>query len=515
VAYLIRLELSSDDISVEPGNTVQLSITATNLQETLDNVALEIEGLDVEWYAIPVPSLALPPGASETAKILFRVARASSSTAGAYPFVVRAKGMESGATAVQQATLTVKGFSALQLEIAPKRSHITYLRPHDVRAVTISNQGNQPETLDVFASDNEDACTYEFTAERITLQPGHSETLELTISPKVRRFVGSPRLLAFTVTVRSPRNSWVNDSATGQLEVRPMLTAVTASVVPLLVLAIAAFAVFRPRPVAIQSFTASPMEVTAGAPVTLSWDIAHNGPNSMILPGNLPVKDGVGNMTVVPTETTTYTLVARGGGAEEKRTVTVVVIPKPPPARAVIDSFTASQKRIHMGDTVTLSWKVRNAKLVRLNPVDTQLVDARVYTSRQVTPEQTTTYELAAQGEGGDVVTKAVTVTVVDSLTCIAEILFFRAKPERIQVGEKAVLTWSVEGATSVDIDNGIGGQLASVGKFEVTPVETTTYTLTATDNRGLRKTASVTVTVTAPPTLENIEPATTVPPPR
>jgi len=72
----------------------------------------------------------------------------------------------------------------------------------------------------------------------------------------------------------------------------------------------------------------------------------------------------------------------------------------------------------------------------------------------------------------------------------------FSANPLTITVGESSNLSWSVTDATTVTIDNGIGS-VALSGTTTVTPVTTTTYTLTATNSTG-SVTASVTVTVGA-----------------
>jgi hypothetical protein len=76
----------------------------------------------------------------------------------------------------------------------------------------------------------------------------------------------------------------------------------------------------------------------------------------------------------------------------------------------------------------------------------------------------------------------------------------FTSSPTSITSGQSATLSWSVSGATSISINQGVG---AVVGTSKVvSPTVTTTYTLTAT-NAGGSATAQVTVSVNsvAPPT--------------
>ncbi len=64
----------------------------------------------------------------------------------------------------------------------------------------------------------------------------------------------------------------------------------------------------------------------------------------------------------------------------------------------------------------------------------------------------------------------------------------FTGNPTTIAIGDKAVLSWSVSGATSVSIDNGVGS-VTSSGSIEVQPKKDTMYTLTAGDGVNSAKT--------------------------
>jgi peptidoglycan-associated lipoprotein len=71
------------------------------------------------------------------------------------------------------------------------------------------------------------------------------------------------------------------------------------------------------------------------------------------------------------------------------------------------------------------------------------------------------------------------------------------ASPETVQKGQSTTLTWQTSNATDVSID-GIGAVQAS-GSQQVTPTDSTTYTLTA-KGPGGSQTATTRVTVTTPP---------------
>ena len=84
--------------------------------------------------------------------------------------------------------------------------------------------------------------------------------------------------------------------------------------------------------------------------------------------------------------------------------------------------------------------------------------------------------------------------------TVIQPQVTFSANPETILSGESVSLTWETTDAESVSIDNGIGVMDTS-GSTDVSPAETTTYTLMATGPGG-STTATLTVTVNYPPTV-------------
>jgi peptidoglycan-associated lipoprotein len=82
--------------------------------------------------------------------------------------------------------------------------------------------------------------------------------------------------------------------------------------------------------------------------------------------------------------------------------------PPPPPPAAPTASLTANPSSVEKGQATTLTWETQNANEVSIDGLGT--VDANG--SRQVTPEDSTTYHLAAKGPGGtQEATARVTVT--------------------------------------------------------------------------------------------------------
>ncbi len=242
-----------------------------------------------------------------------------------------------------------------------------------------------------------------------------------------------------------------------------------------------------PPPV-ISSFTATPATVTLGGAATLAWDVA--GATSVSINNGVGVVTGSSSVSVSPTKTTTYTLTAKNAsGSVTASTKVTVVVPLP-----VIASFAAAPESIPLGGSATLSWNVSGATSVSIN----NGVGVVTASSVSVSPTKTTTYTLTAKNAGGSV-TATAKVTVVVPPPVISS---FSAAPSSITAGQSSTLSWSVSGATSVSINNGVGTVTGS--SVAVSPAQTTTYTLTA-KNAGGSVTATTRVTVAvAPPVISS-----------
>jgi hypothetical protein len=160
--------------------------------------------------------------------------------------------------------------------------------------------------------------------------------------------------------------------------------------------------------------------------------------------------------------------------------------------RVVIQRFAANPATIMPGQTSILSWQVLNADEVEISGIGK--VNNQGGTT-PVTPDQTTTYRLTARNKTSEV-TDTVTVTVEQPVTPQVRIISFRAAPTDIRYGESSNLIWETENADTVTID-GIGS-VRPTGATSVSPKETTTYRITAT-NKGGSVSSTATITVIRP----------------
>jgi hypothetical protein len=171
-----------------------------------------------------------------------------------------------------------------------------------------------------------------------------------------------------------------------------------------------------------------------------------------------------------------------------------------PPA---IASFTATPSAVAAGQASTLSWSVKGAAAIT---IDNGIGDVSALTSKTFVPAVSTVYTLTATNAGGSVAAKT-TVTVNAAPVAPPVIASFTATPQAIAPGGSATLAWKISGARTISIDNGVG-DVSNVQSRKVSPTQTTTYYLTAT-NTGGTVTARATVTVAAPPPVRDAQPPT------
>ena len=235
--------------------------------------------------------------------------------------------------------------------------------------------------------------------------------------------------------------------------------------------------------VKIVRYAAEPTQILAGQTSTIVWEVLNA--KQVTISGIGTVDPTAGTSTVAPTETTTYTLTAKNQTSEVSQAITVVV-QRP---EALILRFLATPTNITVGEASTLAWETQNATEVTISGIGS----VRPNGATTVSPTETTTYTLTAKNLYGEVSTTA-TVQVTPGEA--PRIIRFLATPVEILPTEQASLVWQVENAATVSI-SGIGN-VELVGTSTVSPADTTTYTLTATNQYG-SVSATATVGVVKP----------------
>ena len=241
---------------------------------------------------------------------------------------------------------------------------------------------------------------------------------------------------------------------------------------------------------AITEFVADDTTVVPGSPVTLSWQLAGAQPINLTLDGQTVAGDTI---TVNPTQNTKYVLKASNATGEDTDTVQVNVGPAP-----VINTFKADDSTVTPGSRVTLNWSVSDSESLSLEPFGSVSGS-----SQAVTPTATTDYTLRATNTYG--MTTAKTMVKIGQ----TPVVNLSASPSTVAPGGTSSLSWNVTGTTPITLSMNNGINVSSKGlndSVNISPSQTTSYTLTATNEYGTANVSGVgsakaTVTVKPLPT--------------
>lgn len=221
--------------------------------------------------------------------------------------------------------------------------------------------------------------------------------------------------------------------------------------------------------------------ITIGEPATISWNSAYA--NTVSIEPDIGGVGQNGTITVFPIETTTYLITAEGPGGSVTGQVTIMVAIAEPTAELELQP-----EAIDLGEPATLTWSTQYATEVSISP-DVGTVAASG--SMTIIPDDTMTYVLTAVGPGGTAGSQATVTVVFPPPTADLSV-----DPFMVGSGDPAILTWTTNYTRQCIIEPDVGTVDLS-GSIQVTPTETTLYTLTAIGPAG---SATDTLTVTVIP---------------
>lgn len=504
------IQLTTDMVQVDPGATVPVSVTVTSRSAEQDQFELDVEGIDSDWRALPVPVFTVEPNEAHSEKFFLKPPRTSENAAGDYPIVVKVRSLVSGESRAVQAILKVKPFHHLTLEISPRKGFVSPFRKNNRYELSLGNLGNTEHTVQFLAGDPEDACTFSFEQEQMTVGPGQTRELSFVATPTSQRLITGSRLVGFTVTARSNETPAAAASAQAQLEQRPFISVGGAILALILGVLYGLFIYTMPKPPKLD-LSVDSRQVLQGKSVTIHWTAKncdkvevyalHDGRREHIYEG--VAADMTKEFT--PTDLGVYAIraIATHDAKHDEQSVDVEVRePDKGPSPEVLE-FKATPDRIKLGQTFSLSYKFNeNVKRAVLGPTNQELPLSLPAIDIQPTRTGQITYTVAAYNDTGLSITKSVTVTVYDESD--ASIIAFDASPTEVPPDvPKTTLTWQVVGAARVELRrNGADPiKLDPEGKQDFMITQATTFTLTAIDEKNRPITRKIVVKIQKPPT--------------
>jgi len=503
------VQLTPDLIPVEPGATTPVSVVVVNKGDEADRYELEIEGVDPEWTAVPVPVFGAEAQETHTERIFFKPSRTSESLAGNYPFVVRVRSLISGEAKTVQAVLEVKTFNHVAMEISPKKGSYSAWRKKNSFAAVVVNLGNSEHTLQLIGNDPEDSCAYEFESEQVTVAPGQQKEVEFIATPTSRPLFAGGRLIGFSITARGIDHPSVVSSAQAQLEQRPFITPTGLILTVIVAVIIGLWYLMKPQPLEIVAFSVNPQMAVRGQPVTVSWNVSQ-AQHVRVTAGQDVLSDGADPVGQIPytlpkSGPLDFKIVASKDGQERKQDISLNVKEPPTSPDPEILDLKPIPRRVKLGASFELDYLLgKSVTKAVLEPTNTELDPS--LTRLDITPNHSgdLLYTLVATNKDGKSIEKSITVTVYEESD--ATIIAFSPSDASVpaSVG-KVTLNWQVTGAVLVQLYTSTGKTktVDATGTSDEPIAAKTTFTLIATDSKGRKATQKLVVDVVPdqPPT--------------
>ena len=512
------VQVTPDLISVEPGATTPVSIVVINKTDEHDRYELEIEGVDPEWTAVPVPVFGVDANETRTERIFLKPSRTSESLAGNYPFVVRIRSLISGEAKTVQAVLEVKPFNHVTMEIAPKKGSYSAWRKRNNFVAVVVNLGNSEHTMQLIGNDPEDSCAYEFETEQVTVAPGQQREVEFVATPTSRPLFAGSRLIGFSVTARGVDHPSVATSAQAQLEHKPFITPTGSILTIVVAVIIGLWFLMKPQPLNIVTFSVNPQLALRGQMVSVSWNVAQ-ATHVKITAGTDVLADGADltgklDYPLSASGDIDFRIVASKDGQDKTQVIHLNIKDPPTSPDPEILVFKPKPTRVKVGGTFELDYAL-GASVTRavLEPLE-KVLDPSLSRVEIPVPSQVgdMVYTLTATNKDGKKVTKELTVTIYDESD--ATIIAFSPSNTSVPMSVgKVTLSWQVSGAVRVELssDTGATQQVDASTSLEVPITAKTKFTLTAYDAKGRKVSQSKVVDVIPdpPPVDPNTPPAT------
>lgn len=355
--------------------------------------------------------------------------------------------------------------------------------------ITASNaEGTKTSSTVVTVNANPAASIDSFTATPSSIAPGGSSVLAWSVSNATSVSI-SPGVGTFTqsignATVTPAATTAYTITATGPGGSNSTSLTVTVS-----------------EPSAapkVNTFSATPASIDLGESSILSWT-TENATSVNITPDVGTVNPN-GSVTVTPTVSTAYSIVATGPGGEVTANTTIVVFQ---PDSAKVLSFTANPSSIVAGQSSVLSWQTENATTLDISPGVGTVAGASG--SVNVTPANNTSYTLVATGPGGQ---HSATATVNVTPQQVAPTITAQPKSTTVVIGRTTTFTVTASGSGPLQYQwtkNGDSIPGAITAAYTIPPAsesdDASQYTVVVSNSAGsvTSQPATLSVSLTSP----------------
>lgn len=354
----VGLYIASTALSVEPGQSVRLSVVLINQGALVDQFNVAVSGVPKQWISCPDgtnASVRLMPGDQQEVALIIQPPRVPQSRAGQYPLTVRVSSQgDPGQAAESNLILTIAPFTQFTSELQPQK-----IRVGRKGRIMVRNLGNVQDTVAIKWQDTADEISFKPNQTQLSVREGQDRAVDFEGVPRQARWIGGEKSHIFTAQVATARGG--SQTLTGEIISRAWIPMWIVPLVFLLCFALAGSSAFlypmlfpAPTPTLtfVPTWTPSPSPVP-GAPKFDQWCIYPVGqPASQLIgcPNQVVVQKGQkvtivwqsseadsvtlapfgdrpnqGQEDYLPLTTTSITLTAYRNGKPRTETIQVIV----------------------------------------------------------------------------------------------------------------------------------------------------------------------------------------------
>jgi hypothetical protein len=168
VARLLRVELSSSAVDLEPGAPVSLTVRIVNTSQIVERYAVTVVGPAERWSTVVPAELPLMPDTEGTVEVTMTAPAEHAPPAGTAVVGIKVSSTRTGASWVEELEVRVSPVARATLALAPELRRTSGTA--DFEAV-IDNQGNLPLSLELRGEDQERVARFQFVPPALEVWP--------------------------------------------------------------------------------------------------------------------------------------------------------------------------------------------------------------------------------------------------------------------------------------------------------------------------------------------------------
>jgi hypothetical protein len=179
----IEMILTQKALTISPGEKAEVSVSLRNRGQTVDQLSLKIEGLDPNWYALPVSSVALFPNDQDTLKIVLNLPEKLDSKIPSYKLQVTAASQENPQGTVSASIdIIIKSVPKAEISILPFKA----VGRKGIYQLIVNNPGSSELRIQLKAQDSLGKLNFVLQPDSISVPAnGH---IEASLSTQLKLF---------------------------------------------------------------------------------------------------------------------------------------------------------------------------------------------------------------------------------------------------------------------------------------------------------------------------------------